>query len=195
LREVTPTIYLPWRQAYWQGAFAIRTTSDLASVLPAIQHATHDVNPVLSVWGAKPVDDLLATPMAQPRMGALLLGGFALVSVLLAAIGLYGVMSALVGASTRELGVRAALGASPAMLRRGVVTQALGMAGTGAAAGLVVALAASRLLSTLLYQVSPTDPMSIVGALVVLLLVAIIAAYIPARRATQIDPVEALRAD
>ena len=195
LREVTPTIYLPWQQAYWQGSFAIRTTSDLASVLPAIQRATHDVNPVLSVWGAKPVDDLLATPMAQPRMGALLLGAFALVSMLLAAIGLYGVMSALVGASTRELGVRAALGASPQRLRRGVIAQALGIAGAGAVAGLVVALGAARLLSTLLYQVSPTDPASIAGAVVVLLVVAVVAAYIPARRATQVDPVEALRAD
>ena len=195
LREVTPTIYLPWQQAYWQGSFAIRTTSDLASVLPAIQRATHDVNPVLSVWGAKSVDDLLATPMAQPRMGALLLGAFALVSMLLAAIGLYGVMAALVGASTRELGVRAALGASPERLRRGVIGQALGMAGAGAMAGLVVALGTSRLLSTLLYQVSPTDPASIAGAIVVLLLVAVVAAYIPARRATLVDPVEALRAD
>ena len=104
-------------------------------------------------------------------------------------------MSALVGASTRELGVRAALGASPERLRRGVIAQALGMAGAGAVAGLVVALGASRLLSTLLFEVSPTDPTSIAGALIVLLLVAVIAAYIPARRATQIDPVDALRAD
>ena len=195
LREVTPTIYLPWRQAYWQGAFAIRTTGDLGSVLPAIQRATRAINPTLSVWGATPVDELLATPMAQPRMGALLLAAFAVVSMLLAAIGLYGVMSALVGASTRELGVRAALGASPERLRRSVITQALGMAGAGAFAGLVVALGASRLLSTLLFQVSPTDPASIGGAVVVLLLVALVAAYIPARRATQVDPVDALRAD
>ena len=132
MREVTPTIYLPWQQAYWQGSFAIRTTGDLASVLPAIQRATREVNPALSVWGAKPVDDLLATPMSQPRMGALLLATFAFVSMLLAAIGLYGVMSALVGASTRELGVRAALGASPERLRRAVIGQAIGMAGAGA---------------------------------------------------------------
>jgi ABC-type antimicrobial peptide transport system permease subunit len=105
------------------------------------------------------------------------------------------VMSALVGASTRELGARAALGASPERLRRGVIAQALGMAGAGAAVGLVVALGASRLLSTLLFEVSPTDPASIAGALIVLLLVAVVAAYIPARRATQIDPVDALRAD
>ena len=195
LREATPTIYLPWQQSYWQGSFAVRTSGDLSAVLPAIRRVTRELNPVLTVWEAKPINDLLATPMAQPRMGALLLGAFALVSMLLAAVGLYGVMSSVVGASTRELGVRAALGASPERLRRAVIGQALGMAGAGAVAGLFVALGVSRLLSTLLFQVSPTDPMSIAGALVVVLLVAIVAAYIPARRATQIDTVDALRAD
>jgi putative ABC transport system permease protein len=195
LREATPTIYLPWEQSYWQGAFAIRTSKDLGTVLPAIRRATHDLNPVLTVWDAKPMDALLDTPLAQPRMGALLLGAFAFVSMLLAAIGLYGVMASVVGASTRELGVRAALGASPERLRRGVIGQALAMAGAGAAAGLVVAIIAARLLSTLLFEVAPTDPLSIGGAVIALLLVAVIAAYIPAHRATKIDPVEALRAD
>ena len=195
LREATPTIYLPWQQSYWQGSFAVRTSGDLTAVLPAIRRVTRELNPILTVWEAKPLDELLATPMAQPRMGALLLGAFALVSLLLAAVGLYGVMASVVGASTRELGVRAALGASPERLRRGVIGQALGMAGAGAVAGLVVALAGARLLSALLFQVRPTDPASIAGALVVLLLVAIVAAYVPARRATQIDPVDALRSD
>jgi predicted permease len=195
LREATPTIYLPWRQSYWQGSFAIRTSGDLTAVLPAIRRQTHDVNPVLSVWEAKAMDDLLATPLAQPRMGALLLGAFAFVSILLAAIGLYGVMASIVGASTRELGVRAALGATPERLRRDVITQALTTAGIGAAGGLIVALGASRLLTTLLFEVSATDPASVAGAVVVLLLVALLAAYIPARRATQVDPVDALRAD
>ena len=195
LREATPTIYLPWQQSYWQGSFAVRTSGDLAAVLPAIRRVTRELNPILTVWEAKPLDDLLATPMAQPRMGALLLGAFALVSMLLAAVGLYGVMSSVVGATTRELGVRAALGASPERLRRAVIGQALGMAGAGAAAGLVVALAGARLLSTLLFEVSPTDPASIAASVLVLLFVAIVAAYIPARRATRIDPVDALRSD
>jgi len=141
------------------------------------------------------MDDLLGVPLAQPRMGALLLGAFAFVSMLLAAIGLYGVMASIVGASTRELGVRAALGATPERLRRDVIAQALTTAGVGAAGGLIVALAASRLLTALLFEVSATDPASVVSAVIVLLLVALLAAYIPARRATQIDPVEALRAD
>jgi len=195
LREATPTIYLPWRQSYWQGSFAIRTSADVATVLPAIRRATHEVNPVLTVWEALPMDYLLAGPLAQPRLGALLLGAFSCVAMLLAAIGLYGVMAAVVTAATREIGVRAALGASPERLRRDVLTQALGMAGAGAAVGLVVALLGSRLLSSLLFQVSPEDPLSVIGALVVLLLVAIAAAYVPAHRATRIDPASALRSD
>ena len=195
LREATPTIYLPWRQSYWQGSFAIRTSADVGAVLPAIRRATHEINPVLTVWEALPMDDLLAGPLAQPRLGALLLGAFAFVAMLLAAIGLYGVMAAVVTAATREIGVRAALGASPERLRRDVLGQALGMAGAGATVGLVVALLGSRLLSSLLFEVSPEDPLSVLGALVVLLFVAIAAAYIPARRATRIDPASALRSD
>jgi predicted permease len=195
LRDPTPTIYLPWRQAYWQGSFAIRTSGDVSAVLPAIRRATHEINPVLTVWEALPMDNLLAGPLAQPRLGALLLGAFAFVSMLLAAIGLYGVMAAIVTATTREIGVRAALGASPERLRRDVLAEALGMAGAGAVVGLVVALGASRLLSSLLFEVSPGDPLAVIGALVVLLLVALAAAYIPARRATRIDPATALRAD
>lgn len=195
LRESTPTVYLPWRQAYWQGSFAVRSSGELSAVLPSLRRATAEVSPVVTLWDAKSMDALLAAPLAQPRMSALLLGGFALVSILLAAIGLYGAMATAVSGRTRELGVRAALGASPERLRRDVLRQALVVAGGGAVAGLVVALATSRLLSALLFDVSPTDPASLLGAATALLLVALVAAYIPARRATRIAPVEALRAD
>jgi ABC-type antimicrobial peptide transport system permease subunit len=141
------------------------------------------------------MDDLLAQPLAQPRMSALLLAGFAFVSLLLAAIGLYGVMASSVRGSMRELGVRAALGASPERLRRAVLAQAMIVTGTGALAGLVVALAASRLLAKLLFEVSPADPISMIGSALLLLAVALVAAYIPARHATRVDPVQALRAD
>jgi predicted permease len=195
LREATPEIYLPWKQSYWQGSFAIRTTGSLESVLPALRRAVAEVNPDLTLWQANSMETLLAQPLAQPRMSAVLLAGFALVSMLLAAIGLYGVMASSVRASMRELGVRAALGASPERLRRGVLTQALTVTGIGAGVGLAVALATSQLLSKLLFEVSPADPVSMIGSAVVLLLVALIAAYVPARHATRIDPVQALRAD
>ena len=195
LRESTAEIYLPWKQSYWQGSFAIRTTGSLASVLPALRRATAEVNPDLTLWQADAMDDLIAKPLAQPRMTALLLACFAFVSMLLAAIGLYGAMASSVRGSMRELGVRAALGASPERLRRGVLTQALIVTGTGAVVGLVVALAASRLLTTLLFEVSPADPVSMIGSAALLFLVALIAAYVPARHATRVDPVQALRAD
>jgi predicted permease len=195
LRESTPEIYLPWKQSYWQGAFAIRTSGDLTAVLPALRRATSDVDPRLTLWKADEMDALLAQPLAQPRMTALLLSGFALVSMLLAAIGLYGVMASSVRSSMRELGVRAALGASPEQLRRGVLGQALRVTAIGAAVGLAAALAGSRLLAKLLFEVSPTDPVSLVGSAGLLLAVAVVAAYLPARHATQVDPVDALRSD
>jgi predicted permease len=195
LRESTAEVYLPWKQSYWQGGFAIRTTGDLASVLPALRRAVEEAGPDLTLWQADAMDDLIAKPLAQPRMSALLLGGFAFVSLLLAAIGLYGVMASSVRTSMRELGVRAALGASPERLRRGVLSQALAVTGTGAVVGLAVALAASRLLTRLLFEVSPADPVSLVGSAALLLLVALVAAYFPARHATKVDPVQALRAE
>jgi len=195
LRESTAEIYLPWKQSYWQGYFAIRTTGRLASVLPALRRATTETNPVLTLWQANEMDELLAQPLAQPRMSALLLAGFAFVSMLLAAIGLYGVMASSVRGSMRELGVRSALGASPERLRRDVLGQALKVTGAGAVIGLVAALAASRLLTKLLFEVSPVDPISMIGAATLLLVVALIAAYVPARHATQVDPVQALRSD
>jgi predicted permease len=195
LREATAEIYLPWKQSYWQGSFAIRTTGSLESVLPALRRAVAEVNPDLTLWQANSMETLLAQPLAQPRMTAVLLVGFAFVSMLLAAIGLYGVMASSVRASMRELGVRAALGASPERLRRGVLTQALTVTGAGAGVGLAVALAASQLLAKLLFEVSPADPVSMVGSAVVLLVVGLVAAYVPARHATRVDPVQALRAD
>ena len=104
-------------------------------------------------------------------------------------------MASSVRGSMRELGVRAALGASPERLRRGVLTEALIVTGTGAVVGLAVALAASRLLTKLLFEVSPADPISLLGSAALLLAVAVIAAYLPARHATRVDPVQALRAD
>jgi len=195
LRDSTPSVYLPWKQSYWQGSIAIRTSGELSDVLAGLQRATRDVSPLITLWDARPMTQLLAAPLANPRLGALLLTAFAIVSMLLAAIGLYGVMSAAVRASTRELGVRAALGASPSQLRAGVLTHAMIVAGTGALAGLLVALGAGRLISALLFQVSPADPVALVGATGVLMIVALLAAYLPARRATRIDPADALRAD
>jgi hypothetical protein len=195
LRDATPTVYLPWRQAYFNGFFAVRTSTGLAPVLAAMRRVVSIVEPDAHIWRAQTMDDLLAGPLAQPRLGAILMSGFGLTSLLLAAIGLYGVMASTVRDRTRDIGVRMALGATPERVRDDVLNQAIRTFGKGAIVGLVGALAMSRLLTRLLFEVSPADPAAFLSASGLLLLVALAAAYIPARRATQIDPAQALRVE
>jgi predicted permease len=195
LREASPTVYFPSLQGYWQGHVAIRSSVELAALLPALRAAAHDVDPDLELWAPQTMDEVLDEPLAQPRLGALLMSSFGLVALLLAAIGLFGVMASLVHDRTREFGIRMALGATPGRVRREVLRRAAVVAGVGVIVGLIAALAASRLIQSLLFQVSATDPLALAGACVVLLGVAGAAAYLPARRATAIDPVEALRGE
>lgn len=195
IRDANPTVYLPWRQSYWQGMFALRTSVELVAILPAAKRELAAVDPLLNLWLTRTMDDLLDEPLAQPRLSATLLSAFGVVALLLAAIGLYGVMASLVREQTRELGIRMALGATRERVRGAVLRRALVMTTAGAVVGLAGALAASRLLTKLLYQVSPADPMTLLGVSALLIVVALAAAYIPARRATLIDPVKALRAE
>ncbi|HEV8496697.1 MAG TPA: ABC transporter permease [Gemmatimonadaceae bacterium] len=195
-RAATPTVYVPWRQAgFWQFNFAIRTSGEIGTVLPALRREARAVDPQLMLWYVHPMDELLAKPLARPRMSAVLMSMFAGAALLLAAIGLYGLMASVVRESTREIGIRMALGAAPERLRRDVLGQALAVSGAGAIIGLVVTLFASRLLAAMLFDVSPTDPVALVTACVVLLIVVTIAAYVPARWATRVDPASALRSD
>jgi len=195
LREASPIVYLPSLQGYWQGNIAIRSSASLSALLPALRTAGHDVDPELELWDPQTMDEILDEPLAQPRLGALLMSSFGIVALLLAAIGLFGVMAALVRDRTREIGIRMALGATSRRVLRDVLGRAATIVGIGAGVGLLVALASSRVLTAMLFRVSPTDPISLGVACVVLLGVAAAAAYLPARRATSIEPVEALRAD
>jgi predicted permease len=195
LREATPMVYVPAYQNGWQGYLAIRTTTSLGMALPAVRRAITDADSRVTLGIARTMDDFLDEQLVQPRLSALLLSGFGFVALLLAAIGLYGVMASAVSDQTREIGVRMAMGATPDRLRRDVMGRALAVAGAGTAVGLACALATSRLITSLLYQVSPADPIALLGACVILLAVAVAAAYIPARRATRIEPALALRAD
>jgi putative ABC transport system permease protein len=195
LRETTPTVYLPWHQFTWQTYYAVRSTGDFGALVPLARRHAHEVDPQVDLWMGQTMDQLLAEPLAQPRFGTLLMSSFGLSALLLAAIGLFGVMSSLVGEQTRELGIRIALGAMPSDLRRAVLGRALRLTVAGAAVGLAGAVATSRLFQSLLFEVSPIDPVALVAASVLLIGVAALAAYVPARRATRIDPVQALRAD
>jgi len=197
LRNVGPVAYFAWDQMGEDFPYvvAVRTTRPLAAMLPALRAASHDINPAIVLWKAQTMDRLLDAPLAQPRLSALLLSGFSLVALLLSAIGLYGVVAASVRRQTHEIGVRMALGAMPSAIRRLVFAQVRGLVGIGVIAGLAGALATSRLLQSLLFQVSAIDPLTLAGVCVLLLAVAMLAGYFPARRAARIDPVEALRAD
>ncbi len=195
LREGTPTIFLRWRQYWWQGNIASRTVGDLASVLPAIRRVVSDVDPSVTVVAPESMNGYLEGPLAAPRLETLLMVAFGVVALVLASLGLFGTVASAVRAQTRELGVRMALGATPARVRRGVLLHALVMTVSGAVVGAGLALACSKLLSAALFEVSPTDPLTIAGAAVLLLAVGLGAAYVPSERATRIDAVQVLRGE
>jgi ABC-type antimicrobial peptide transport system permease subunit len=174
---------------------AVRTRGDFATVAPAMRRELTTIDPLLRLWYVHPTDELLAGPLAQPRISAYLMSVFGIAALLLAAIGLYGLMASLVRERTREIGIRMALGAAPERLRREVLVHALQVTGAGAVVGIVAALATSKLLTAMLFELSPTDPLALAAACGVLFVVIVIAAYGPARRATKVDPAIALRTD
>jgi predicted permease len=197
LRNVGPVAYFNWDQAqpFWNGYFAVRTSRPLAALLPAFRRATTEYDARISIWDSATMHDLLAEPLAQPRLGALLLAAFSFVALLVSIVGLYGLMSSAVRQQTRDIGVRIALGATASGVRRLVLDQALRILGVGAAAGLVVALGATRLLSSQLFGVTATDARSLIASCVILVVAGATAAYLPARRAARIDPIDALRSE
>jgi predicted permease len=195
LREATPTVYSPWRQSFWQGNFAVRSSRDPASLVPAMRRALREVDPQLALWDARTMEEFLSRPLARPRLGAWLVSAFSATALLLAAVGLYGVVAGVVRERTREIGVRVTLGATPARVRGDVLRGALGIVAAGAVAGLAASLAGSRLLAALLFEVSPADPLTLAAVALLLVAVALLAAYLPARRAARVDPAITLRAD
>ena len=151
--------------------------------------------PGVALGSAAPFETYLERPLAQPRLNTVLLAVFALSALALSAVGLFGVMMTMVRHRTREFGVRMALGATGRDLRRMVMRRGLAIAALGSAIGLLGALLANRLLVAMLYEVSPTDIATLAVATAVLLGVAALASFIPARSSTRIDPAIALRAD
>jgi ABC-type antimicrobial peptide transport system permease subunit len=147
------------------------------------------------VWELKTMDEFVAGPLAEPRLSTFVLTMFGLVALALAAVGLYGVMASAVREQTRDIGVRMALGATPQRVRGEVLQRAMLVSLGGAAVGIVGALAGSRIIASLLFEVSPTDPVALLVACGVLLAVAGLAAYVPAYRASRIDPSRALQGE
>jgi predicted permease len=200
LREPVSTVYLSYRQ-FIAGmlaaprTLAVRTRGEPAAVVPSVRRATQETDPDVVVTRAETMERIVAGQLAQPRLIAALLGVFSAGALVLAAVGVYAVLAYLVRRRTRELAIRHALGASPSRLRSLVLRQALVIAGVGAGLGLAGALAGGRLIRSLLFGVTPDDPPTLAGVAVVLLVVALGAAYVPARRASRADPAAVLRGE
>ena len=171
----------------------VRTAGNPADLAPAVKQTVWSVDRNLPVSDVLTMDRVVADATAQPRFEMLLLGVFAVIALVLAAVGIYGVISYSVSRRTREIGIRIALGASRIDVLRMVVRQAVVQALAGAVVGLAGALLVSRLMAKMLYGVQPTDPVTFGGVAIVLALVALLASCVPARRATRIEPMIALR--
>ncbi|MGD9905342.1 MAG: ADOP family duplicated permease [Vicinamibacterales bacterium] len=190
------TLYIPNEQfGVGGGRLAIRTTASPAYVAGVVRDAVRAADPAAQVTRVASFAEHLRAPLAWPRFNTLLLGVFAAAALLLSAVGLYGVVAASVRQRYPELGVRLALGASPRDLRTLVLGEGLRLAGVGAGAGVAVAAATTRALRGLLFEVEPLDPVTLAGAAALLVAAAVAASWLPARRATRVDPVAVLRAE
>jgi putative ABC transport system permease protein len=190
---VRQTIYIPRTQRPAQSiTFFVRTPQDPTLLAPSVTGILHSMEPEAPVE-VRTLDDVVVDTIARPRAISVLVGVFALVALALAAVGVYGVMAYSVRERTQEIGVRMALGASASSVFRLVIGQALRLVVIGVAVGLVAAGALTRLLARLLYQVEPLDPWTFAVTALVLLVVATIASYLPARRGMHMVPVDALR--
>ena len=177
-------MYLVWRSAL-----------DPRSHVPSIRETIGRISPQAALYEVAPATELLSTSFGSRRFNLYLLGVFAVVALLLAAIGLFGVMAYLVSQRTREIGVRLALGASRFEVFRLIIGRGVALAACGALLGVGGAMWLTWLMENLLFAISPNDPLTFVAVPLLLMAVALLACYIPARRAMRTDPVTALRAD
>ena len=196
LASPRPTLYIPAKQ-FMDSArmLAIRTAAPPELVAGVVREAVQAADPAVRVTRIAPVREYLRVPLAWPRFNTLLLVVFAGAALLLSSIGLYGVMAASVRQRHGEIGVRLAIGATPADVRRLVLGEGLRLSLIGAIAGLALAFAATRVLRGLLFETEPLDPPTLLAAAALLVAAALAASYLPALRATRVDPVEALRAE
>jgi putative ABC transport system permease protein len=174
-------------------SLAIRTTLPASSLENQIRHEVQAADPSLPLFDVKSMSDIVDASLASRRFSAELVGAFAGLAILLASVGIYGLLAYMVGQRQNEIGVRMALGAQPASIRKLILTKGAGLAGIGVLIGLVLSGVSSQLMASQLYGVRPIDPVVFVAVPGVLLIVALLASYIPARRATKIDPIIALR--
>ena len=194
--ELPPTVYyIHSHLTYGEMVFVLRAENDALALSEPARKIIQGMDPELPVSQVRTMETVVRQTFASQQFSAVLLGGFSLASLLLAAIGVYGVLAYSVSQRTREIGVRIALGAEPLTITRMVVASGARMVMIGAAAGLAAALALSGLMKSLLFGIGPRDPLTFVAAPVIFVVVALVAAYVPARRAARVSPMEALRAE
>jgi putative ABC transport system permease protein len=173
--------------------WAVRASGNAGSYGSAVRAAIAQVDPQLLVTELQPMDDLVRRAQAGARFSLLLIGIFATMASLLVGVGLYGVLATVVRQRSAELGVRMALGASPATILRLVVGHGLGLSAAGLAVGLAAAFVLTRAMTTMLVGVEPTDPLTFAVMVAVFLVIAVVSSWLPARRAAGLDPTSALR--
>jgi predicted permease len=192
--DARPALYLPMAQVASRAAtVVVRTTSDPTAAAGALRQAIAAVDPTLAVAEMRPMEGVIGASVARPRFSAVLLGAFAGCAVLLALVGIYGVVAQGVAQRRAEFGIRMALGARAADVRLDVLRGAMRRVGVGIALGLVGAAGLTRLMAEELYDTSPLDPQVLVGMSLVVALVAASASWLPARRATRVSPMTVLR--
>jgi len=191
-----PAVYLPYTNADW--AFiqvAVRTDRPPEQVIPELRRAVARFNPVAPLLDVRTMEDRMAATRTDPRFLAMLIAAFSVVALLLAAAGLYASLAHAVGRRSRELGIRMALGAERAGVLGMVFLQGMRVAAAGLVLGMLGALALNRVLQSFVFEVVPADPLTLAGVTLLLVVVAAGASYLPARRATRVDPVEVLKSE
>jgi putative ABC transport system permease protein len=193
-RVPEPEIYMPASQRPPRGlSLIVRTDGDPDALIPAFREAVWSVDGNMPVSQLASLEDVFGASLATQRFLAWLLGAFAALALLLGSVGIYGVMAYMVSRRTREIGIRMALGARPGDVLKAIMNRGVALTAAGLALGLAGALAASRALASLLFEVSPTDPPTLAAVAILLAAAALFACYWPARRATRVDPMVTLR--
>jgi predicted permease len=189
-------LYLPQTQNATRALFvAVKAAGDPAALAPAVAREIHAQDPELPLYHMRPMSDRVGDSLARQRFSMLLLTIFAGVALVLASVGVYGVMSYLVGQSTREIGIRMALGASRQAVLGMIIRQGMAVATVGAAIGVAGALTLSRVMRSMLFGVQGSDPLTFAAVSLMLAAIALVATYLPARRAARIDPMVSLRTE
>jgi putative ABC transport system permease protein len=194
--ETRPAVYVPLPQlSIGLMTYVVRTELEPLSLANSVGTAVRSLDPELPLADVRSMEEVVDATLARPRTVSVLLTAFAIIALVLAGVGVYGVMAYSVSQRTQEIGVRMALGATVESVFRLVMGQALKLVLFGVAAGLLAAALLTRLMETLLFETEPLDPTTFAATAVVLMVVATVASYIPARRGTRIAPTEALRAE